>query len=281
MKNLKTVAGAITMFFFFNDISAQTELLVKSEFGAVKKLIINNDDPNRMPRWTSVFLAPGFFVTNDGAVTGKYTFGYRFSDKVHLDTKFIVPYGKGSDFAIAYAKKKLQAEAKMTLDLNARVDYELISSLKTKIRNTQIAGVYTNAYVAKIPRTVKVGLGLTGGINFSRAPIIEVFYNKDYQSTPAYPFGYNGEHYMMNQSQTTLLGGVYFSKQQSYSVTFEGNTFNYNGCFKMYFLMGACLKSNIDTYEWLRGYSSDTSGKLSELSDESENDLLKYVNKLH
>ncbi|MFM1998389.1 MAG: hypothetical protein RL204_336 [Bacteroidota bacterium] len=281
MKNLKPIAAAISMFFFFNDINAQTELLVKSEYGAVKKLTINNDDPERMPKWTSVFLAPGFFVTNDGAVTGKYTFGYRFSDKVQLDTKFIVPYGKGSDFAIAYSKNKLKEISKMTLDLNARIDYELISKLKTKIRNTKIGGVYTTAYMAKIPRIVKVGLGFTGGINYSRTPIVEVFYYKDYPSTPSNWNSFTGEHYMLNQAQTTLLGGIYFTKQQSYSVTFEENTFNYNGCLKTYFLLGACLKSSIDTYEWKRASSYDNDGTMTKLSYDSVDGLLKTVKRMH
>jgi hypothetical protein len=278
---LKRITIAISFLFFCQNVNGQKEFLVKSEFGAVKKLTINNDDPNRMPRWTSVFLAPGFFVTNDGAVTGKYTFGYRFSDRLQLDTKFIIPYGKGSDFAIVYAKKKLQDKSKMTLDLNARIDFELISKLRTKIRSTKIGGVYTTAYMAKIPITAKVGLGLTGGINYSRAPIVEVFYYKDYPSSPSNWNGYTGEHYMMNQAQTTLLGGVYFAKQVSYSVTFEENTYNYNGCLKTYFLLGACLKSNIDTYEWLRDSSYDTKGSLTELSDEVENDLLKTVKRMH
>ncbi len=223
---------------------AQKEIELVGESGDKHKLVINWDDPGYAPKWMFMALSPGFVVGGDVAITNRFEFISRPNDKLDIQARLSIPYHTKTDMG-RERPEALAEQTASTIQTTLKIGYSLFSKESTKTRKTQVGGSGNVAYVAEIPRTLRNGVQVVGGYDYYRSPNS---YQVDLITINQSAYNESHDFYCMNASLGNVLGGLAFTREQSYGVELDGNTLAFGTLLKAYFLVAANTSHSSDIY---------------------------------
>lgn len=229
---------------FYFECSSQKEIEVLSGDGVRHKIILSWNDPDIAPKWQLMVLSPGFLVTDNVAITNRFELVYRPIPKLDIQARVMVPYAKKVDFG-REEPVNLTEYTKSTLQSTLKIGYNVLSKDKEKIRSTVVGASGNVSYVAKIPRTMRNSLQVVGGFDYLRTPssfqIIELSYDTDEENG-------SDKYFCINTQLANLLGGLAFTREQSYGVNLDGEVMAFASKLKAYFLLAGNISHSTDFY---------------------------------
>lgn len=94
---IKKALSIICFITFSTIILAQEKYKIKFENGQSKDVVIEYDDPSRLPKFQVEFNPMSFAVLKDASLTFHLKPSYRITDWIRVEGRLVMPYGRKVD----------------------------------------------------------------------------------------------------------------------------------------------------------------------------------------
>ncbi len=223
--------------------------------GETKKIVLEYDDPDRLPRYNLGVSIFGFSVVPpEGMLTFKLKPAYRINKKMMVTGLLTSVYTRKMDPVIGdHLTESGVDRKKPTMGTSLLFHYSVFSMRKSVEKMQAVDYGMNTIYKAKIPRVVANTLLAEGGIYNMRTPNGVKLVSTD-------PTLRDTVFSSINTSSTSVGVGLCFSRHQSFKIVSDGiarSTFRYS---RLYFHLTYALAQKYDVLAIDYGTSSDPVG---------------------
>jgi hypothetical protein len=199
-------------------MNAQVTYDIQFDDGSQKRVTMDYDDPENLPKFNCTFNFAGFSVVGTGILSYQLRPEFRFNDRMMVSGCFTTGYTRGLDDNIRYNSPYIDLYKKTSL-LNLNFHFTAFTHLQQKEKKTAVDYGGNSVYVARIPRNIARSLQVDAGFSRIVTPSDLELQGDSVNANVIY-------HALNFQSMGGRIGLAYY-KRESYQVTADGVSRSY------------------------------------------------------
>lgn len=232
----------VTLIALLSAVSSYAQTIYDIDFsdGSKKRVVMDYDDPNNLPRFNLTYNFFGFSVIGKGMLSYQVKPEFRLNDKMIITGNWTSAYTRGLDENIRY-NASYQDLMKKTSILGLDFHYDALTSTKPQEKKTPVDYGGNTVYIAKLPRNTSRSLQVNVGFSRIVTPSeLDLLNDSSVSSSLNYV--------AMNFQSINGKLGLAYHKRESYKVTADGISRSYFRYSRIYANLLYALSTSYKAY---------------------------------